>query len=510
MKKIIITYLVVSVFTLFTSCKKDENNTHSKKIDTSQNTQAQINNSVLHNEGKIEIGVTYTDTVQYVEFNDNYYDFLVFVTKGKDTITFIYNYENPQFIKGELLEVKWKIDSLRPAGDPTHLDYVEYLITAKRIGERSSFMHEFNNLPLKKMPINENTSFDSFIEAEDMKNINPEPFNLSFIYKNWYVKGYNFKAISGYRINLSKEFYSVILTVKKGDHEMETNLINYDLKGNIIDFKLIAYDEIAEGFFRTTSILEKNKVTIKNIEFTDEGHESTDVFKINADGKITIQTIDEVLINDVISQLGLKKQNIKQNLIAQKLINNSNETIIVIPEIVEETQEYFSLNTHIVIYNNELQKITHKYFESHKTNDWVSDAIRLDGITIEKMNYRVKENTHAFGISVDYFGSSRVNPYHKHILSLFVKENEKLINILHNYIFEENLAEWNGACEGEFQDKKTKFIFTTDITNEYYDIIVKKTITKTINFETEIGDCDYNEEINRETSVLKFDGKQYK
>lgn len=96
------------------------------------------------------------------------------------------------------------------------------------------------------------------------------------------------------------------------------------------------------------------------------------------------------------------------------------------------------------------------------------------------------------------------------MLSLFVKENGKLRNILHNYNFEENTGEWNGACEGEFHAEKTEFIFTTDKTNDYFDIIVKKTLTKTTNFETEIGDCDYNEEIKRETSVLKFDGKQYK
>lgn len=380
----------------------------------------------------------------------------------------------------------------------------------EEIKETLTFTSEFQKLPLKNLPINDSTSFDSFIEAEDYKNINAEAFQLPSVYKNWYNESYNFKAISGYRLEFSKDFYTAVLTVKKGDHEMETTLINYDLEGNFIDSILIAYDEIAEGFFRTTSKLEEDKITVKKIEWTDEGHESTDVYKVNGDGKIAIITYEESIKNTVINNLDLDKLNVKTDLIVQKFIKDSNETIVVIPEIVEEAEEYFSLNTHIVIYNNQTSKITHQYFESSKTNDWVSDAIRLDGITIEKMNYRVKENTHAFGISVDYFGSSRVNPYYKKSLSLFVKENGKLINILHNYNFEVNTGEWNGACEGEFHDEKTEFIFTTDKTNDYFDIIVKKTITKTINFETEIGDCDYNEEIKRETSVLKFDGKQYK
>lgn len=373
-----------------------------------------------------------------------------------------------------------------------------------------NFIDAFFKLPLKKLPIVEKTSFDSFIEAEDYKNISAEAFSIPTIYKNWNRKEFNFRVISGYRIALSKDFYTAVLTVKIGDHEMETKFVNYDLNGNIIDYKLIAYDEIAEGFFKTESKIENDKITIKNIEWTDEGHESTDVFKVNSDGKITVVTMDELLINTVISQLGLKKKNIKQNLICNKFLKKDNETIFVLPEIVEEGEEYFTLNTHIVIYNNDLQKITHKYFESHKTNDWVSDAIRLDKLEIDTAPYLVNDVTRAFGVRVHYFGSSRVNPYYKQTLSLFVKENEKLKNILHNYSTEENNGEWDGNCEGEFHSEKKTIIVNDDKTNGYFDFIVKNTITKTTNFETEIGDCDYNEEIKRETSVLKFDGNKYK
>ena len=83
-------------------------------------------------------------------------------------------------------------------------------------------------------------------------------------------------------------------------------------------------------------------------------------------------------------------------------------------------------------------------------------------------------------------------------------------NILHNYSVEINTGEWNGACEGEFLSEKKTLLVSDDKTNGFFDFIVKNTITKTTNFETEIGDCDYNEEIKRETSVLKFEGNQYK
>lgn len=515
MKKRLITYLVFSVFVLFFSCKNQEqDNIEAKEIETPQNTPTEFKNSALRNGGKIEIGVIYTDTVQFIEFNDNYDDFLFIVSKEADTIPLIYNNVESNFMIGEQIEIKWKIDSLRPAGDPEYLTYADYLVSARRIKENLAFKPEFYKLPLKKLPVVDSTSFDSFIEVEDYKSISAEAFQLPYIYKNWYNEAYNFKAISGYRLEFSKDFYTAVLTVKKGDNEMETTLINYNLEGNIIDYKLIAYDEIAESISRCISIIESDSITQKykyvasefNMTVTD-----TTVFNIDSNGKFNkLSRNSDTILDFLANELKIENSKRIQKLETFKKLPNDNEVIVVIPEIVEEDEEYFELNTHIAIYNIEMGKITHQYFESSKTNDWTSDAIRIDGITINKKVYLVKEDTNAFGIMVEYSGSSRVNPYYKRTLSLFVKENGKLINILHNYNFEVNTGEWNGACEGEFHDEKTEFIFTTDKTNNYFDIIVKKTLTKTTNFETEIGDCDYNEEIKRETSVLKFDGNLYK
>lgn len=154
--------------------------------------------------------------------------------------------------------------------------------------EKPTFISEFFKLPLKKLPLSESTSFDSFIEVDDIKNINPEVFSLPLVYKNWYEKENNFKAISGYRVNFSKDFHSAILTVKKGDHEMETTLINYNLEGKIIDFKLIAYDEIAEGISQKTATLEKNFVTIIDKTDLEETVIQISKFHINASGEFNI------------------------------------------------------------------------------------------------------------------------------------------------------------------------------------------------------------------------------
>lgn len=89
--------------------------------------------SPLRPNEKIEQGRIYTDKVKYVKFDDNGDNWLVVVEKNKDTISLIYNKEQSNFFRGEEIEINWKIDSIRYAGDTEFLDYAEYLVSAKRI-----------------------------------------------------------------------------------------------------------------------------------------------------------------------------------------------------------------------------------------------------------------------------------------------------------------------------------------------------------------------------------------
>lgn len=510
MKRFCYINILLLVTVLFTNCKKETQvNTQTETQKTAQSIPKLYKTSHLRIGENIEVGAVYTDTVQFVEFNDNYDDFLFIVKKDNESVALIYNQKNPEFLKDERLEIKWKMDSMRPAGDPEFLDFVEHLVSAKSLGKIPNFENEFTQLPLKTLPLTEETSFDSFSEIQNTNPINAEAFKLPLIYSNWYKTGYNFKLSSGYRLDYSKDFYTTVLTVKKGDHEMETTLINYNLDGQIIDYKIIAYDEIAEGFFKTTSKLEKDKITIKNIEWTDEGHESSDVFKITSEGKIKIITNKELIISNAISQLNLDPENLKEELISSQFLKHNNETIIVLPEIVEEAEEFFTLNTHIVIYKNDTNQITHTYFESYKTNTWVSDAIRLDQLAIDAVPYPIDKSTKAFGVRVHYFGSSRVNPYYHQTLSLFVKNEQSLKKILSNFSLEENTGEWNGSCEGEFNNQKNTLSISEKMTNGYFDFEVKQTLTHTTNFVSDIGDCDEKTTEKTEQYTLKFNGSIY-
>lgn len=82
---------------------------------------------------KLKLGKVYTDTVQYVNFNDEGDNDLFFVKKNTDTISLISNKVKADFVRGNLIEIKWKIDSMRFAGDSETLAFPEFLMAAKNL-----------------------------------------------------------------------------------------------------------------------------------------------------------------------------------------------------------------------------------------------------------------------------------------------------------------------------------------------------------------------------------------
>jgi len=216
-------------------------------------------------------------------------------------------------------------------------------------------------------------------------------------------------------------------------------------------------------------------------------------------------------INHVLEQLNLNKQQCKTELVAFKsLPNNSNETVVVIPEIVTESDNYLALNSHILITDTQTGKIKYQYFESAETNGWYSDALVLQAIVIDTAPYKVTNNSRAFGIRVTHRGSSRVNPFEQEVISLFVKEGRELNQILKNYTVSKYNGEWDMNCEGKFINQQKILIMTDEYTNGYCTILVKNTISTTINFIDEQGECDSEDSVIVKKQLLKYEDGIYK
>lgn len=81
---------------------------------------------------KLELGKVYLDTVIFLE-HDNNGDYGMFnVKKGLDTIILAYNGES-NFIRGEQLQITWKMDSIWNSGDGEMLEITEWLLEAKKL-----------------------------------------------------------------------------------------------------------------------------------------------------------------------------------------------------------------------------------------------------------------------------------------------------------------------------------------------------------------------------------------
>ncbi|WP_418502332.1 hypothetical protein [Flagellimonas sp.] len=395
-----------------------------------------------------------------------------------------------------------------------------HLETITNNGETTlSFDEVISHTKTKALPYIDTTNFDHFIDEGDIKSVNAQALSIERIYPDFYTEGSKYQAMDSYKVELSPNFHTVVVTFKKGDHEMESTLVNYDLEGNIIDHQLIAYDEIAEGMSRMESRISENKITLNRILWTEKKEIQQEEYSIQSDGsieatdsKILSETLSEYpLILSVLNALGLHPLEVKTDLIASKNLNQYPDgEIVVIPEIVDGGEHYFELNSHIVIVDYQTGDITHSFFESAKTNHWVSDAIALQEIKIDTAPYDLSEGKRAFGIRIRYHGMSSANPYENETLSLFVKSGHELQKILSNYSVMDYGGEWDTDCQGEFTRTEKTLLLSEERTNGWFDILVKSKITETKNEEDENRDCLAKETISTETTVLKFNGKEYK
>ena len=117
--------------------------------------------SALRPNQKLELGKIYTDTVKFVDYNDEGDNGLFIVEKSQDSI-YLIHMETFDFVRGDELEVQWKIDSIRYAGDSDFLDFREQLVSAKKI---KSLKLEDKNIKVLWRETKYNTDLDTDINS---------------------------------------------------------------------------------------------------------------------------------------------------------------------------------------------------------------------------------------------------------------------------------------------------------------------------------------------------------
>ena len=149
----------------------------------------------------------------------------------------------------------------------------------------SHFIEDTNTIDLKSDTYKENTNFDNYKESKYLSKKIIAFLKLQSIIKNHFELWSKHVWIHK-RILLSENFYTLVICYYNSGNELFTILINYDFSYNIIGYKEIAYDEIAESCIRIESLIKKNSLTILKTDFCYKLRTDTIHYFINDDGKI--------------------------------------------------------------------------------------------------------------------------------------------------------------------------------------------------------------------------------
>ncbi|MEN7547578.1 hypothetical protein AAG747_06655 [Rapidithrix thailandica] len=152
--------------------------------------------------------------------------------------------------------------------------------------QATSFQQLLSNVSSQKLPYTDSTNFDNFNKEDYLTKEQMRLLQLHKIYPEMDKEGFTLKAVLSYRLDLSVEYTTLVVIVFKGDHEMESQLINYDTQEQLIDHLTISYDEIAEGWSRKESLVGKEKITVTDILWMEEKQVEITEYLLDTKGNI--------------------------------------------------------------------------------------------------------------------------------------------------------------------------------------------------------------------------------
>jgi len=139
---------------------------------------------------------------------------------------------------------------------------------------------------LSLLPHIDSTNFDNHKAVKFLTKRQIELLKLDKVFRKEYIDFDQSKIGINYILNLSENYTTIVIFFYFSEMELSSTLINYDKEFDIIDFKTVAMDEIAESIFRTESLIEKNKITITNFKFFNETIHEKVFIEILDDGKL--------------------------------------------------------------------------------------------------------------------------------------------------------------------------------------------------------------------------------
>ena len=354
----------------------------------------------------------------------------------------------------------------------------------------STYFHLLaDNFALKNLPVSDDSNFNNTAITEVLDKEEANLLKLGKIYPNFFTAGYSFKVKPSHRLNIQENIRTLVLNVAKGEHELETILVNYDIDGNLIDYKIIAYDEIADGSHTISSTIEDNLITITHY-WIDEEEDVTQRFKIETNGKI----IPYDNLDVVLKQLNIKKEDVYEGFYTLEEITYK-KSLMVIPKIAKQTDDELILDANILFVNTQTDSIEAKYTQKEL---WRGDAVHIISIEAHYNPYKITENTETVGVTVYYANKSHLNPYKSNVLTLFLRDEDSLKPILKDFeVYNKTERYEDDEGNGSYIESN-KTITEVELEEEEKQPLNQYSILK-INNKTEEAQYIFGEEQQSET-----------
>ena len=157
------------------------------------------------------------------------------------------------------------------------------VVSDKNINSDFAFLE---TIPTKNIPVVEDTNFDTFTDENKLTASQIKILNLDKIIDNKEVVN----VFLNYNLIISRDFKSMVISYERGDAELVTVLVNYDHNYTLIDFKNIAYDEIAENMVSIYCEIKKNEIVCTETDYSNEEPVLTEKkYTILKNGKIKVK-----------------------------------------------------------------------------------------------------------------------------------------------------------------------------------------------------------------------------
>lgn len=141
--------------------------------------------------------------------------------------------------------------------------------------------------PVKEVPLIDSTSFSNHKSGELLTRKQMRNLDLYTVLGRKDLKDEKAKIGISYLPKLSNNFTSIVYYFYSDDNILQSILVNYDTNFKLIDYQMVAFDEIADGFLRATSTINKDQIILKEYNSNISNEPTELVFSISSEGKIT-------------------------------------------------------------------------------------------------------------------------------------------------------------------------------------------------------------------------------